>query len=162
MRDNPAGKHSHREAKGKSQNRHLDGALSSECRQRAENDQGIHNRRGEHVGDAAGDRKPLPQETAYHGNNAAFAHRKDQSEESARDHRHAGIFRKQARHQRLGKKFLQESREQCPSQQERNALQEYAQKSILKIRQTKLEPGGRQKHGVKLGDDGWMGNSGNQ
>ena len=138
--NHPSGKDGNREAQAKTKERHLDRTLTAKGRQCAQNHQRIHDRGRQHIGDTAGNREPLAEKAAHHGNNAALADGKDHPEKAAYQNGRAGITGQKTRHERLREILLENPREDRSTKQEGNPLKQDAQEGILEIRQAELKP----------------------
>ena len=86
----------------------------------------VDDRPGQQVGGAATDRQPLAQQSAHDGDDAALAHRKEQTQQAADGDGQEPAARQNARDEFLRQQFFEQPGDDRPEDDERHRLQENA------------------------------------
>jgi hypothetical protein len=90
-----------------------------------EQDDDIHDRSGEHVRNAARERKPLTQESPHDDENTALAHGEHQAEQAPHDDRRYRVFRHESRDELLRKEFFEQPSDERTEDDERQCFPQH-------------------------------------
>ena len=114
---------------------------------RAQGRHRVHDRRGEHVGERAGDGQALFHQPPDHRHHRAFADRQQDSQQARRQHRRHGPPGQQPVDRALRQVDVDEAADQRSEQDERSPLEEDAEESESEVLSGVRRHGGELRHG---------------